>query len=82
MNINNNIINDQSKVASAFNDFFSSIAQNLQDKIPSFGDFEIFVSGNPSPHSFFFKAVTPNEILKTMKSLNHSKSTGDYRIPT
>ena len=81
LKLNDDIVNDQSAVASAFNDFFSSIAQNLQDKIPNFGNFENYVNGNPSPDSFFFKPVTQTEMLKTMNSLNHSKSTGDYSIP-
>ena len=39
------------------------------------------MTGNPSPDSFFFKAVTPSEMLKTINSINHSKSTGDFSIP-
>ena len=81
LNINDNIINDETVIASAFNDYFSSIAQNLQDKIPNFGNFEDYVTGNPSPNSLFFKAVTQNEMLKTRKTLNHSKSSGDCSIP-
>ena len=79
--INNETIIDQTVVASAFNDFFSSIAQNLQDKIPHFGNFEDYVTGLTSSSSFFFNAVTQSEMLKVITSLNHSKSTGEYSIP-
>ena len=74
----NILIKDESRVAGAFNDYFSSIAQNLQDKIPEFGDFEEIVRGISSSDYFFF---TQSEMLKTLSSLNLSKSTGDFSIP-
>ena len=37
ININDTLLDDDSRVASAFNEFFSSIAQNLQDNIPDYG---------------------------------------------
>ena len=88
-NKNNNIsikikdimIKNEAEIASAFNDFFGSIAQNLQDKIPNFGNFQDYVTGLNSPESFFFKAVTESEMLKTFSTLNFSKSTGDFSIP-
>ena len=80
LEINNETIENQSEVAGAFNEYFGSIAQNLQNKIPNFGNFEDYVTGLTSPDSFFFKAVTQAEMLKTIKALNHSKSTGDFSI--
>ena len=79
--INNIIIKDESKVADAFNNYFSSIAQDLQDNIPNYGNYEEFVRGIPSSDSFFFKAVTHSEMLETLNSLNFTKSTGDFSIP-
>ena len=81
LKINDTLIKNESKIAGAFNDYFSSIAQNLQDKIPEYGDFEEFVKGFSSSNSFFLKAVTQCEMLKTLSSLNFSKSTGDFSIP-
>ena len=75
------MIKNEAEIASAFNDFFGSIAQNLQDKIPNFGNFQDYVTGLNSPESFFFKAVTESEMLKTFSTLNFSKSTGDFSIP-
>ena len=72
------MIKNEAEIASAFNDFFGSIAQNLQDKIPNFGNFQDYVTGLNSPESFFFKAVTESEMLKTFSTLNFSKSTGDF----
>ena len=56
LKINNTLIKDESKVAEAFNEYFSSIAQNLQDKIPKYGNFEEFVRGIPSSDSFFLQS--------------------------
>ena len=61
--------------------YFCSIAQELQDKTPDFGNYEEFVKGFPSPDSFFFKAVTESEMLKIINSLSFNKSTGDFSIP-
>ena len=62
------LLDDNTKVASAFNEFFSSIAQNLQDKIPDYGNFQDYVTGLNSPNSFFFTAVTQSEMNKIIKS--------------
>ena len=63
LKINDNLTKDSSVIANTFNNFFSSIAQNLQTKIPNFGDFKTFVKKNKSLNSFFFRAATPNEML-------------------
>lgn len=60
LNINNKKLSNHSEVANAFNNFFCSIASNLQKKIPVFGDFRDFVTGCPSPDSFFFKDCSPS----------------------
>ena len=81
LKLNNALITDESKVAEAFNEYFTSIAQNLQEKIPEYGNFEEFVQGISPNDSFFFKAVTKSEMLKVLTSLNFSKSNGDFSIP-
>ena len=48
LKINDNLTKDSSVIANTFNNFFSSIAQNLQTKIPNFGDFKTFVKKNKS----------------------------------
>ena len=73
------VVKDESKIANAFNKYFCSIAQELQDKIPNYGNYEDFVRGIPSSDSFFFKAVTHFEMLKTLNSINFNKSNGDFR---
>ena len=48
LRINDNLTKDPSVIANTLNNFFSSIAQNLQTKIPNFGDFKTFVKKNKS----------------------------------
>jgi len=61
--------------------FFSTVANKIQSQIPNIGNFEKYVKKLHSPDSFFFSPVTNDEILKLFKTLNHSKSTGDFSIP-
>ena len=72
---------DPENIANEFNVFFSTVAKKLQDQIPKTDNFEQYVKKLQSPNSFFFSPVTTNEILTTFKSLDHSKSTGEYSIP-
>ena len=60
---------------------YCCIVQELQDKTPDFGNYEEFVKGIPSSDSFFFKAVTESEMLKTINSFSFNQSTGDFGIP-
>ena len=53
----------------------------IQSQIPNIRNFEKYVKKLHSPDSFFFFPVTNDEILKLFKTLNHSKSTGDFSIP-
>ena len=81
LKLKDNLVDDDAEVASAFNEFFCSIAQNLQDKIPDYGNFQDYVTGLKSSNSFFFTAVTKSEMSKVIKSLNFTKGTGDFSIP-
>ena len=76
LKLKDNLVDDDAEVASAFNEFFCSIAQNLQDKIPDYGNFQDYVTGLKSSNSFFFTAVTKSEMSKVIKSLNFTKGTG------
>ena len=50
--------------------------------MPSFGNFEDYITKLDSPESFYSPApVTLSETLKTINSLNHTTSTGDFSIP-
>ena len=76
-----NIITDPQSISNNFNKFFTTIAEEIQQEIPKIGNFEKFVKNNTSPNSFFFSPVSKSEILKTFKSIDHSKSTGEFSIP-
>ena len=75
------LITEPSEIASTFNDFFCTIASDLNNKIPNFGNFEDYIKRPTNSNSFFFRAVTPTEMEETIKLLCHSKSTGDFSIP-
>ena len=68
-------------ISNEFNLFFSTIANKIQMQIPSNRNFANYIKKNRSPDSFFFTPGTKDEVLKIFRSLDHSKSTGDYSIP-
>lgn len=79
-NTNDNPLTDNNDIANAFNNFFSTIASNIQNKIPNIGNFVSYIK-RPNPSSFFFKPVTQDEMPETFNLLNQSKSTSDCSIP-
>ena len=82
MTVNKNITNDHLKICKAFNKFYGSIAEETKSKIirtdKSFKDYLT----NQNRHSFFFNAVTTEEIGIIIKSLDPRKATGPFSIPT
>lgn len=81
LNSDGTLFTEPNDVANLFNKYFTTIADSIRDKIPKFGNFEQFVDKSRSPESFFFKAVTPEEMIKTIQSLNNSKASGPYSVP-
>ena len=82
LNINNELITDKISIANSFNDFFSTIASKLSDKIvPTNISFDAYLN-NPNPNSFFVQAVTEDEVSNYINSLETGKSNGPNSIPT
>ena len=81
LTVNNKPITEPSKISNQFNQFFSTIANNIQNNIPKVDDFESYINKLNSPDSFFFSPVSKPEILKIINSLDHNKSTGEFSIP-
>ena len=80
--VNNKIITDPKKVANTFNDYFSTIASNLQKKIHHHGkDFSNFLK-NPNPITFFVKPTNEIEVINNINNLNGNKALGPTSIPT
>ena len=81
MNKDSKKITNSLDIFNEFNLFFSTIANKIQMQIPSNKNFANYIKKNRSPDSFFFTPATKDEVLKIFRSLDHSKSTGDYSIP-
>ena len=80
--VNNKIITEPKKVAETFNDYFSTIASNLQKKIHHHGkDFTKFLK-NENPVNFFIKPTNKIEVVNNINDLNSNKALGPTSIPT
>ena len=68
-------------MANACNNFFTSVAQNLVNKLaPSNTHFKNYLN-NPNSDSFFVTPVTPSEVNRQLLNLNEGKAPDAYDIP-
>ena len=73
---------EPNQIAEGFNNYFSLIAKNLQDKLFHSGsDFTKYLK-NPVSHSFLMESADLKEIIIIIDSLNNNKASGPYSIPT
>ena len=79
--LNNEIVTDPTKIAEGFNDYFTSIAEKLQQKIYGRVNFTKYLN-TPLENNFLFRSVDENEIAIIIDSLENCKATGPYSIPT
>ena len=82
MKIGKEISTDPSKIAEGFNEFFSSIAKNLQDKIYFAGENYSNYLGQSSDYRFLFESADTKEIILIIDSFDNNKAQGPYSIPT
>ena len=81
ISVGNNVTTNTETVTNWFNDFFTSIADNIRSKMPpTYNHFSRFL-GTPNPHSIFLAPTTPEEIAKVIGSFSTSKSSGPNSIP-
>jgi len=78
---NNSTITDPKEISNSFNNYFSSIGQKIQSKIPKTKSNFMQYLNNANPNSIFISPTTENEIAKLISSLDQSKSTGPNSIP-
>ena len=88
---NNNLISDPKVVSNIFINYFSSIGQSIDSRIPIVtGNYKDYFKKkdahgkayiNPSDLSFFLSPTTPAEIEKLIDGLDIKKSTGPNSIP-
>ena len=80
LHITGRLISDRKSVANAFNNFFTSVAQNLVNKCaPSKKHFKTYLN-DPNSDSFFVTPVTPSEVNRQVLNLNEGKAPDAYDI--
>ena len=76
------IITVHKEIANAFNNYFSTIAFELQDKVLHRNDtFNNYLS-NPIETSFFICPSSEQDILLIINGLNQNKTNGPHSIPS
>ena len=81
LSINGKITSDNKNVADSFNQYFTTVAQKLIDKLgPSTNHFTEYLA-NPNSERFFLDPVIPEEVNDIIANLEESKSYDSYDIP-
>ena len=70
------ITNNDKETGDRFNDFFSSIGNNLAKKICDKGNVEDSVNGNDIASKFCFDYITPEFVFDEICKMSNSKSPG------
>ena len=82
INVGNTLITDTAVVSNSFNKYFTSIAESIRKNIPyASKHFSSFLK-NPVENSIFLSPTDSTEVMDCISSLNTSKSTGPYSIPS
>ena len=71
-----------SKDSSTFNIFFTNIEPNFAKTIPKGKDLPMRYLTDRSLKSLYFYLITPDEIIKIIKSFCNNKSPGPESLPT
>ena len=80
--IKDKLITEPKAVAESFNNYFSSITSELQNKIQYYGkDFSTFLI-NSNPNNFFIKPTNVVEVINNINDLSSNKALGPNSIPT
>ena len=78
---NNTTITDSKLIANLFNNHFTSIAQNMEQKIiTSKSKYSDYLK-NPCQKTFFLIPLNEQEVLQTIKLLKRNKAYGPFSIP-
>ena len=80
--VNSKLVTEPKQVAETFNEYFTTIAEKLQNKIKHAPrNFSSFLQ-NLNPHSFFIMPANVTQILNTINDLHSNKALGPYSTPT
>ena len=88
LKINDKIVSDPKTIANHFNTFYSKMANNLVEKLPSpsnkFGEeatAEYYKNSNVNDSAFSFKSVEETEVFNILQNINNAKAAGFDNIP-
>ena len=82
LNVNGKTITNSTEIANSFNNFFSTIAQKIENKlIPTHKTHNDYLI-SPNMKSIFLAPTTEQEIIDNISSLNINKSIGPNSINT
>ena len=73
---NNELIEDPVNIANVFNNYFSSIGENLARDIPPSNKQFVDFLDQPNPNSMFLLPTNRNEIISIVSKLHNKKSSG------
>ena len=80
--INNILTQDKKEIADSFNHYFTSVAGELNKKIPNTNNkFQDYLK-NPNEHSMFLKETTPHEITLIIENSQSTNTTDVYGSST
>ena len=80
--VNSKLISEPKLVAETFNEYFSTIAEKLQNKIKHVPKHFSSFLHNPNPYSFFIMPANVTQVINTINDLNTNKSLGPFSTPT
>jgi len=81
LDINGDLTSDPKRIAEEFNSFFTSIADQIREKIPQTRKTFCSYLKNRTTSSLFFKPISHENVVNVIKSLDPTKSTGPFSIP-
>ena len=73
---------DPLTIANTFNNYYASVAEKIRAEIPrNLRLYSVYLK-NPNPNNLFLSPVTTGEVLRCIMSLDSSKASGPYSIPS
>ena len=80
LEINGGLSSDPERTGEEFNSFFTSIADQIREKIPQTRrNFRSYLK-NRTTSSLFFKPISQEDVVNIIKSLDPTKSTGPFSL--
>ena len=82
VNHNNRPITNNKEMSNVFNEFYSELGHNIEQKIPNSNKSFMSYLNSPTNHTFELTACSEPEILEIISSFGINKASGPNSIPT